>query len=87
METTTKIDSASDDRTANNAVRHQYRQLTDAEKADMQEVKDIGAAFIAKLHALGGTDPSGDRMGSRDLSLAQTHMEDAVMRAVRHLTK
>lgn len=81
-----KIDSASDGRTANNAVRHQYRTLSDEEKAGMQEVKDMGAAFIAKLHALGGTDPTGDRMGSRDLALAMTHMEDAVMRAVRHIT-
>lgn len=81
-----KIDSASDDRTANNAVRHQYRVLSDEEKAEMQHIKDMGAAFLAMLHRLGGTDPGGDRMGSRDLALAQTHMEDAVMRAVRHIT-
>ena len=28
-----KLDSAGDERTANNGVRHQYRQLDDAEKA------------------------------------------------------
>lgn len=81
------MNSASDDRTANNAVRHQYRTLSDAEKARMVEIKDMGAAFIAKLHEIGGTDPAGDRLASRDLSLAQTHAEDAVMRAVRHITK
>ncbi len=80
------IDSTSDQRTANNAVRHTYRTLTDAEKAQMQEVKDMGAAFIGKLHEIGGTDPAGDRLASRDLALAQTHAEDAVMRAVRHIT-
>lgn len=80
------VDSAGDDRTANNAVRHQYRVLGDAEKASMQEVKDLGAAFIAKLHEIGKTDPAGDRFASRDLSLANTHAEDAVMRAVRHIT-
>lgn len=79
------VESAGDERTANNAVRHKYRALSDAEKAQMQEIKDMGAAFISKLHEIGGTD-GGDRFGSRDLSLANTHAEDAVMRAVRHIT-
>lgn len=79
-----RVDSTSNDRTANNAGRHTYRVLSDEEKARMQKIKDMGAAFIAELHAMGGT--SGDRFASRDLSLANTHMEDAVMRAVRHLT-
>ena len=81
-----KIDSTSDDRTANNAVRHQYRVLSDSEKAQMQEVKDMGAAFIAKLHEINGTNPAAALPDARDLLLAQTHMEDAVMRAVRHIT-
>lgn len=59
------VDSASDARTANNAVRHAYRVLSDAEKAQMQEIKDIGAALIAKLHEVGGTPPEGGRMASR----------------------
>ncbi len=41
---------------------------------------------IAKLHEIGGTDTNGDRFASRELSLANTHVEDAVMRAVRHIT-
>ena len=82
----TSIDSKSDDRTANNAVRHQYRVLSEAEKAQMVRVKDAGAAFIALLHEIGGTAPDNDRQASRDLALAQTHAEDAVMRAVRHIT-
>ena len=80
------VDSTSDHRTVNNAVRHTYRVLSDAEKARMQSIKDLGAEFIAKLHEIGGTDPAGDRFASRDLSLANTHAEDAVMRAVRHIT-
>jgi len=83
---TEHVDSTGDKRTANNAVRHNYRILSDAEKAQMQEIKDMGAAFIAKLHEIGGTAPEGDRFASRDLSLANTHAEDAVMRAVRHIT-
>lgn len=81
-----KTNSEEDARTANNAVRHQYRTLSDTEKGQMTEVKDLGAAFIAKLHEIGGTDASSDRMASRNLSLSQTHIEDAVMRAVRHIT-
>jgi hypothetical protein len=80
------VNSTSDGRTVNNAVRHQYRVLSDAEKALMTEVKDMGAAFIAKLHEIGGTDAKGDRFASRDLSIANTAIEDAVMRAVRHIT-
>jgi hypothetical protein len=72
------IDSASDDRTANNAVRHAYRTLTDAEKAQMVALKDLGAAFIAECQKIGA---------SRELALAVTKMEEAVMWAVKHVTK
>lgn len=83
---TDHVDSSSDDRTVNNSVRHQYRTLSEAEKQQMQRIKDLGAEFIAMLHEIGGTDPASDRQASRDLSIAQTHAEDAVMRAVRHIT-
>lgn len=72
-----KIDSASDDRTANNAVRHAYRVLSDAEKQQMVDLKDIGAAFIAKCNEVGK---------SRELSIAITKAEEAVMWAVKHVT-
>lgn len=81
------IESQNDDRIKNNGARHQYRQLSDQEKQDMVKIKDMGADFILKLHEIGKTDPSSDRQASRDLSLAMTHIEDAVMRAVRHITK
>ena len=77
MEDNKMIDSASDDRTANNAVRHSYRVLSDAEKRQMVELKDIGAAFLAKCDEIGG---------SRELSLAKTNAEPAVMWAVKHVT-
>ncbi len=73
----TQVDSASDDRTANNAVRHTYRILSDAEKAQMVELKDLGAAFINACNAIGK---------SRELSLAITNAEQAVMWAVKHVT-
>lgn len=73
----TQVDSASDDRTANNAVRHTYRILSEAEKAQMVELKDLGAAFINACNAIGK---------SRELSLAITNAEQAVMWAVKHVT-
>ena len=72
------INSASDDRTANNAVRHAYRVLTDAEKQQMLDLKDLGAAFIAKCQEVGS---------SREMSIAITNAEQAVMWAVKHVTK
>jgi hypothetical protein len=90
------VDSASDDRTVNNAVRHQYRVLTDLEKEEMQEITDLGAALIWKIVQLsdhaqptgsGDVDFNEDRpLPDRNLELARQHAEDAVMRAVRHIT-
>ena len=74
---TDQVSSESDDRTANNAVRHTYRVLSDAEKQQMVDLKDLGAAFIAKCDQIGG---------SRELSLAKTNAEQAVMWAVKHVT-
>lgn len=71
------VDSASDARTANNAVRHQYRVLSDEEKARMVRFKDIGAEFLKAIEDAGS---------SRELSLAKTKIEEAVMWAVKHVT-
>jgi hypothetical protein len=73
-----RIDSTSDERTANNAVRHQYRSLSDEEKAQMLEVKDLGASFLNLVDRIGG---------SWELSLAKTKIEEAVMWAVKHITR
>lgn len=74
---TEHVDSESDDRTANNAVRHKYRVLSDEEKQQMVELKDLGAAFLAKCDEVGT---------SREMSLAKTNAEQAVMWAVKHVT-
>ena len=76
-ESTKTVDSASDDRTANNAVRHKYRVLSEAEKQQMLELKDLGAAFLSKCDEVGQ---------SREMSLAKTNAEQAVMWAVKHVT-
>jgi hypothetical protein len=71
------IDATSDDRTANNAVRHEYRVLSEAEKENMLCIKDLGAQFLTHLDGLGA---------SRELSIARTKVEEAVMWAVKHIT-
>ena len=74
----TTIDSTSDERTVNNVMRHEYRVLTSEEKAIMQTIKDKGLDFHEYVASIGK---------SRELSLAQTKIEEAVMWAVKHLTK
>ncbi len=81
------VDSTSDDRTVNNAMRHNYRILSEDEKQKIVKVKDLGAEFVALLHEIGDSNPQGAYFGSRNLSLANTHIEDAVMRVVRHITE
>jgi hypothetical protein len=71
------VGSTSDERTTNNVMRHQYRVLSDAEKRDMQAVKDIGKQFWDYLDTL---------RPSREVSLAKTKCEEAVMWAVKHIT-
>lgn len=82
--------SESDERVSNNLMRHQYRVLSEDEKLQMQSIKDHGLMFVRYLHAIGGTpetlngSPAGQ--ASRELSLAQTKIEEAVMWAVKHVT-
>jgi len=72
------VNSESDDRIKNNAMRHMYRILSEQEKADMVEIKDAGLAFLKML----------DRFDeSREMSLARTKMEEAVMWAVKSITR
>ena len=74
---TETVKSESDARTANNTMRHQYRILSDAEKAQMLALKDKGAEFLLLLDAL---------TPSREVSIARTKTEEAVMWAVKHIT-
>lgn len=73
----TSVPAESDERTANNAVRHQYRVLSEEEKAAMVWFKDLGLSFITYCDEIGP---------SRELALARTKMEEAVMWAVKAIT-
>lgn len=74
---TAYVDSASDARTVNNVMRHAYRVLDDEDKRLMQAVKDKGAELYELFSRCGE---------SRELSLAKTNLEQAVMWAVKHIT-
>jgi hypothetical protein len=74
------VGSATNDRVANNSdntVRHNYRVLSDDEKANMVALKDKGLEFINICRSIGV---------SREMSLAITKAEEAVMWAVKHIT-
>jgi hypothetical protein len=76
-----EVDSVSVQRTVNNdsnVMRHQYRVLDDTEKAQMILVKDLGLRFWQTIDGIGQ---------SRELALAKTRIEEAVMWAVKHITK
>ena len=72
------VASTADDRTDNNVMRHEYRVLSEAEKAAMQKIKDDGLALFQFLEGLGAT---------RELAVAKTKIEEAVMWAVKHITR
>ncbi|RVK79385.1 hypothetical protein CN157_09360 [Sinorhizobium meliloti] len=72
------MNSTDDSRTTNNVMRHEYRVLSDAEKASMKAIKDKGAELLDLIEGQGA---------SRELSIARTKTEEAVMWAVKHITK
>lgn len=78
MPATRTFESTSDQRASDNVMRHQYKVLSEDEKQAMDELKDIGLALHRRLDALGQ---------SRELALAKTKVEEAVMWGVKHITK
>lgn len=58
-------------------VRTEYRVLSEGEKAVLLEIKGAGSRFLDMLTKLGP---------NRELSLAKTKVEEAVMWAVKGVT-
>lgn len=93
----TEVDSTSDARTVNNTLRHQYRVLSDAEKANMQAVKDKGQEFLDLIESIRTPmQPIGENIDGipmaigvvdRELNIAVERVEEAVMWAVKHITR
>lgn len=61
----------------NDVMRRQYRELSEDEKVLMDDLKTLGESFWFKC------DQAGQ---SRELSLAKTKIEEAVLWAVKHVT-
>lgn len=61
--------------------RKTYRELSDEEKGKLEALK----TKAEELYALFGADANG-KMPSREMSLAATKLEEAVMWAVKGLT-
>ena len=74
----TDFNSTSDERISNNVMRHEYRRLSDQEKVQMKSIKDAGLDFHNLIDGLGS---------SREVSLAKTKVEEAVMWATKHITR
>ncbi|MFT4056172.1 MAG: hypothetical protein QM681_16835 [Novosphingobium sp.] len=93
-----RVNGVGDDRTANNAVRHTYRVLSDAEKAQMVAIKDKGAEFLTLIDSLRTVPQKADpgeagramfaivQTFDRELNIAAEKVEEAVMWAVKHIT-
>ncbi len=69
-----------------NIIRQAYRELTTQEKEDMAEIKDAGLGFWNICEKIGLYGAPGKAPGSRELSLAKTKIEEAVMWAMKHIT-
>lgn len=78
------IDATSEQRVINNVARHEYRVLSEAEKADMKEIKDLGAALIAKIEEVKARTPSSGIY--KEFEVSVTRAQEAVMWAVKGLT-
>lgn len=59
-------------------MRQNYRQLTEEEKNQLALIKSVGSSFYHRLVDIGE---------SRELSLAKTKIEEAVMWATKHITR
>jgi hypothetical protein len=64
---------------ARNVMRHQYRMLSDDERMVIKTLKDKGADLWETIR---NSAPAG----SRELSIALTKLEEAIMWAVKHHT-
>lgn len=72
-----QIKSTDDERAENSPMRHSYRILSDEEKELMAAIKDKGEELLSLIQSCGN---------SRELSIARTKTEEAVMWAVKHVT-
>lgn len=80
--TNSQIDSTSNDRVKNNVVRHEYRVLSDDEKAQMKLVKDKGLELIEAIQSTCKRYPE-----PLEITQAKIRAREAIFWAVNHITR
>lgn len=75
MTKTVKSESAA--RTKSNEVLHRYRDLSDKEKRDVSDIKNLSQVLMNKVEELGDSDATHQ---------AKVKIQEAVFWAVSHVT-
>jgi hypothetical protein len=70
-------DEAANPPTSENVMRHKYKELSPKDMEAMKRIKDAGLKFYDLCEELGP---------GREISIAKTKIEEAVMWAVKHIT-
>ena len=76
-----QIESIRDRRTKSDSMREDHRDLTEEEKARIKVLKDVGRELLGAINDAGFEGASG-----RELAIARTKVEEAVMWAVKAVT-
>ncbi len=69
----------------NNVLRHEYKALTEQDKAEMKYIKDLGLALYEGVVTMEVRHGKG--VPSRETSLAKTKIEEAIFWATKHITR
>lgn len=67
----------------NNIMGHIQTPTNPKQKEYVQRLRDIALEFYVALHDAGGTDPNQDRFANRNMAIAATDIEVALMHAVK----
>ncbi len=67
----------------NNIMGHVKTPINAKHEEHITRMRDIALEFYVALHDAGGTDPNQDRFANRNLAIAATDIEMALMHAVK----
>jgi hypothetical protein len=66
-----------------NLMGHLREPINAKHEEHIRRIRDIALDFYVALHDAGGTDPNQERFANRNLAIASTELETAVMHAVK----
>jgi hypothetical protein len=67
----------------NNIMGHIKTPINAKHEEHIAKMRDIALEFYVALHDAGGTNPNEDRMANRNLAIAATEIEGALMHAIK----